>query len=97
MSKQAQEFWTSDEGILIRLEDLSHDFVFKVYNGAVRAYAKDAGFKKFKWISVLGLTTCKYCENQHGRIYRVGQFLPKIPAHVGCNCFWDCLIEAGKL
>lgn len=89
-----EEFWTSDEGILIRLQDLAHDFVFKTFNGAVRGYAKDAGFKKFKWISVLRAGhTCKYCWNQHNRIYRSGQFMPKIPAHIGCECFWDILIE----
>ena len=92
MPKQAQEFWTSEEGILIRLEDLAHDFTFKMYNGAVRAYAKDAGFRVFKWVTAIGAWTCRYCLGQHGREYKVGQFMPKLPAHVKCNCYWDVKI-----
>jgi len=97
MSKQAQEFWSSEEGITIRLQDLSHDFTFKVFNGAIRGYAKDAGFKKFRWITSINNiargVSCSYCKAQNGREYKSGQFLPKMPAHIGCDCFWDILME----
>jgi len=96
MTEKKEEFWTSKEGILIRLEDLSHDFTFKVFNGAVRGYIKDAGFKKFGWVTsednIARGVSCEYCKRQNGKEYKVGQFLPKIPAHIGCDCFWDILI-----
>jgi len=96
MVKQKEEFWLSDKGILIRLEDLSHNFVFKVFNGATRGYVKGAGFKKFRWITseenIARGVSCAYCIKQNRREYKVGQFLPKMPAHLGCDCFWDMLI-----
>lgn len=92
MSEQKEEFWTSKEGILIRLEDLAHDFTFKVYNGATKAYFEDAGFKRFRWVTAVGRWTCKYCLNQNGREYKSGQFIPRIPVHIKCNCFWDILV-----
>jgi len=64
MVKQAQEFWSSEEGIIIRLEDLAHDFTFKTYNHALKAYFKDAGFKRFRWVTAVGKWTCKYCLSQ---------------------------------
>ena len=93
MSEQKEEFWSSEEGILIRLQDLAHDFTFKVFNKAVQAYAKDAGFKKFRWVTVIDKGTCQFCLNQNGKEYKSGQFMPKIPKHVGCRCFLDILIE----
>jgi len=94
MTKQAQEFWLSDEGILIRLEDLAHDFVFQTYNGALKGTFKDAGFKEFIWVAdyTKGNIPCNYCDGQNDRSYRAGMFLPRMPAHVKCKCFWDARI-----
>jgi len=93
MSAATKEFWTSDEGILIRLDDLAHDFSFRVYNGALQGYFAESGFKRFVWVSALMTTTCKYCRGQNGREYRHGQFLPRMPSHQHCVCFWDILME----
>jgi len=88
-----EEFWLSEEGILIRLEDLAHDFSFKTYNGALKANFQEAGFKEFEWVTVIDKDTCNYCDSQAGRRYRIGQFLPKMPAHIKCRCFWDVRME----
>lgn len=39
------------------------------------------------WISTLSLTTCKFCENQHGKIYSIFEFLEiEPPVHDKCGC-----------
>ena len=89
-----EDFWLSDEGILIRLEDIAHDFTFKVYNGAKKWIFKEAGFKKLIWTAdyTAGNVPCIYCDGQNGRPYNIGMFLPKMPAHIKCKCGWDVRI-----
>lgn len=89
----AEEFWLSEEGILIRLHDLAHDVNWRIYNGALQMSYKEAGFKVLVWVSAVDPTTCKYCLSQNGREYRVGQFLPRIPHHINCRCAWDISID----
>ena len=100
MSNEGIEaFWTSEEGMLIRLEDLAHDFVITTYNNATKGHFSEAGIKKLKWVTDIQLKkrggTCAYCLGQHGRIYNTGMFLPRNPAHNHCQCGWDLYIELG--
>jgi len=92
MSEKQKEFWTSDEGIVIRMEDLAHDFTFRTYNGAMKGIFKDAGFKELIWVAVITRGTCNYCDSQNGRRYNIGMFLPRMPAHPHCACGWDVRI-----
>jgi hypothetical protein len=89
----SEEFWSSEKGVLIRIEDLAHDFTFQIYNGALRGSFKDAGFRKFRWATTLDGSTCRYCWDQNGREYNAGMFLPRMPAHPKCRCLWDILIS----
>jgi len=84
-------FWTSDEGIIVRLEDLAEDFAFRIYNGAIKGAFKEAGFRELIWVADYTKATkpCDYCDSQNGRRYHTGMFLPRIPAHPHCNCGWD--------
>jgi len=93
----AGDFWTSDEGILIRLEDLAHDIAFKTYNNAMKGAFKESGIRELIWTSVMDRTVCTYCEYQNGRRYNVGQFLPKLPAHIKCRCGWDARVKEGEV
>ena len=71
------------------------------YNGALRMSYEEAGFKELVWVTnvqfPIGLhrkgSTCELCFSRSGKRYRVGQFLPRIPAHLNCKCYWDVLIE----
>lgn len=88
-----QDFWTSDEGVLIRLEDLAGDFAFKVYNGALLGSFREAGFSKLVWVGVEDDNICDDCFGHSGRVYRSYGFLPKMPRHVRCRCLWDIFVE----
>jgi len=85
----SEEFWTSDKGILIRMEDLAHDFSLRTYNGALKGAFREAGFKELMWVSVIDARTCNYCDSQNGRRYHTGMFLPRMPSHPSCRCMWD--------
>ena len=84
-----EDFWTSEEGITLRLEDLAGDFTMKVYNGALRGSFKEAGFDLLEWVSVIDINTCSACLDLSGRVYRGSGFLPRQPRHPNCRCFMD--------
>jgi hypothetical protein len=88
----AEEFWSSEEGVLIRLEDLSHDFAFRTYNGALLGAFRESGFKTLKWVGVMDAHICEECEDLNGEEYQTNWFLPRMPRHVKCRCFWDVLM-----
>ena len=88
-----EDFWTSDEGILLRLEDLAGDFAFKTYNGALLGRFKEAGFSQLVWVGVEDDKICDDCLDHAGRIYRSYGFLPRMPRHVHCRCLWDIFVE----
>jgi len=84
------EFWDSDKGIALRLEDLAHELNWKVYNNALHMSFKEAGFKGLVWIATyVNNIPCIFCDAHHGRKYRVGQFLPRMPHHIKCKCIWN--------
>lgn len=87
------DFWTSDKGLLLRLDDLAESITWETVNNSLRILASEAGIKNFEWVTEIGPTTCDYCDAQSGRRYRVGQFMPRLPAHVSCRCHWDILTE----
>jgi len=95
MSKDA--YWTSDKGINVRLEDLAEHIAYRTYNNAIQVYAANSEVYRFEWVTSIDESTCNYCDGQSGRRYRKGQFMPQIPAHIGCRCAWDVLLEEIEL
>lgn len=93
----SEGFWSSDQGILMRLEDLSEAVVWQTFNNATQLVGSEAGATMFEWVSEIDEKTCNYCDRQSGRRYRVGQFIPRIPAHPGCRCFWTVYFETGPV
>lgn len=89
----SEQFWSSDEGILLRLEDLSHDFTFKTYNGALKGSFREAGFKSLMWVAVVDKSTCEECLGLNGNTYPAWGFLPKMPRHPHCRCMFDIFME----
>jgi hypothetical protein len=86
------DYWSTDEGIQIRLDFLSHDIVWGGYNEATQLTLRELGEKYIEWATEITLHTCDYCDSQSGRRYRLGQFMPWLPAHPNCKCWW-ALVE----
>jgi hypothetical protein len=93
----SESFWTTDYGILLRLEDLAEAVVWRTINNATQILASEAGAKELVWVTEIDEKTCDYCDGQSGRRYRIGQFLPQIPAHPHCRCHWDVRFEMGTV
>ncbi len=97
MSESIEEYWSSEDGILIRLEDLAHEFTFKTYNRALKGYFQDSGIRKLRWVTSMDNlnrgVSCSICEGRNGKVYKSSQFLPRIPVHIGCGCFWDVEVQ----
>jgi hypothetical protein len=91
--KMSVDFWKSDAGLSARIEMLSEQIIWKSFNNAMQAYAGESGIKVLEWVTMIGPNTCNYCDGQSGRRYRVGQFMPQIPAHPSCRCHWDILVS----
>lgn len=68
---------------------LSEFVVWRTVNNSLQIYGSEAGADEFEWVTDIGAGTCAYCDSQSGRRYKRGQFMPRIPAHYGCKCFWD--------
>ena len=85
--REAQDFWKSLQGLHQRLELLGEDFVFGMQNNALQLLASDNNCA-VEWIGYTDAKTCDYCDSQIGRQYRVGQFIPRLPAHPHCRCSW---------
>lgn len=95
-------FWISEEGIKLRLQGLAEELGWRSFNGALRMSYEEAGFKELVWVTTvkfpIGIhrkgSTCRLCFSRNGKRYRVGQFIPRMPPHNHCECFWDVLVEA---
>lgn len=81
--------WGSDEGLQFRLDMLAHSYSWEVYNEASQDTMRSLGVKHVVWVSEWDERCCNYCFTQDGRVYRLGMFLPTLPNHVFCRCFWD--------
>jgi len=83
------DYWKSPEGIERRVEMLGQDFCYNVVNEALQVYGRKNDVLGWYWIGNIDERTCSYCDSQIGLFYRLGMFLPRLPAHAGCRCGWE--------
>jgi len=75
---------------------IAGDFTFRVNNGATAFYG-DANYAGLQWTGYLDFKTCDICEprilaaEMDGKIYKTGQFIPRLPAHPRCRCTWKLI------
>ena len=94
--KVTPDYWKSFEGIVRRCEMLAESLTFQVVNGALQAFGKESKIKAFVWVTVKDDNVCDICKGYHGNYYRLGQFLPSLPAHAGCRCGWELIPREEK-
>ena len=81
------------EDLLVRLADIGDVIdVRRLPTGALQVYASIFERIEFEWVTQIDERSCDYCDSQSGRIYRFGQFMPEIPAHPNCRCYWRLII-----
>lgn len=89
MSEAAEDYWLTDEGIDERIEMLSEEVFFGTFNKAITVEGKKMGYELFVIKGIWDNRTCDWCAEHNGQQYKAGQFMPDIPQHPGCRCFWD--------
>lgn len=88
-------YWSSEDGITKRLEMLGETLVMDFFNNAVQVQASAFGINDYKMVGpgADDPKICPYCAQYVGRTYRLGQFMPHLPAHIHCRHFWDIHIR----
>ena len=85
----SSNFWTTPEGISMRLEELAESITWQTVNNSIQILGSNAGAVGMEWVTEIDDVTCNYCDGQSGRRYKFGQFLPQCPAHPHCRCHWE--------
>ena len=85
------DFYKTSAGFRKRIDALSEDFTYGLFNNALVAYGEKNKAEHFKWIGNMDARICAYCSRFVGRVYRTGQYLPRLPAHVNCRCNWEII------
>jgi hypothetical protein len=92
--------WSSLELLGVRIDMLAEDLSFKIFNNALKAYASSPELAS----RILGLEwvadyfdpkslPCPVCDGHAGRIWGRGEFMPRMPAHLGCKCSWRVVLR----
>jgi hypothetical protein len=88
-AQESEDYWSTPEGIQVRLDFLGHDVVWSSYNEASQITLRELGASWVEWVTEITPRTCDYCDRQSGRRYHLGQFVPKLPRHPNCRCWWQ--------
>ena len=83
------DYWSTMGGVAMRLEMLGNQIEYGTFNGAVKIVASSIGVFDFMMVGEITPTSCEWCEQHVGRIYRLGQFMPNLPKHPHCAHWWD--------
>ena len=86
---EPEDFWLTTQGLFARLDMLAEGVAWKSFNDATVAGLKALGVSHVEWVADLDERTCGYCIDQNGHRYVLGMFLPELPAHPNCRCYWD--------
>ena len=90
-----EEFWSSSKGLRLRLGYLAEQITLGTYNRAIQVESSVIGINYFVIVGGLILTSCEWCEEHLNRVYRRGQFMPRLPHHPNCIHSWDVVISKG--
>jgi hypothetical protein len=91
---EEENYWKTQAGIQARLDMLGEDFVYGMQNNALQLLASE-NEAAVEWVGYIDNVTCNVCDAQIGRVYRVGQFIPELPAHIHCRCSWRLIPKGG--
>lgn len=93
------DFWTSWQGVLTRLADISHQFTWGSYNATTQEvladYESDPSVpeedkgNKISWATAEDDRVCELCMENEGDYQPDDPLLPMMPAHPICRCVWE--------
>ena len=82
-------YWLSNAGLQRRIQMLVEGMSYRIVNNALQFYGENNDVAGY--LGIPGATNhCTYClQYVIGRYYRRGQFMPGLPAHANCSCFFQ--------
>ena len=95
-----EDFWKSTKGILARLADIAHNFSWGTFNTSTKEFLavleedpsipeEDKG-NVLAWRTMEDDKVCEeICQPNEGEYDPTDAFLPEMPAHVDCRCWWE--------
>jgi hypothetical protein len=84
-----KDFWLTEEGLNTRLEMLAQGVAWSSFNNASLVALKAMGIEEAEWMGEEDDRTCEYCSEHIGEHYRLAAFMPELPTHVNCRCWWE--------
>jgi hypothetical protein len=98
------DFWKTLQGLETRLADLAHNVTWSAANAGTQqtlidldadsqAQTGEKSGNKLHWNIVGDDKTCNICIENEGDYDPVAPFLPYLPQHPLCRCWWS--IEVG--
>ena len=102
MSTVIEDYWKSLKGLLARLADLAHHLTWSSVNTAIKeqfavieddyqATTGEPSGRKLNWTTMGDDLVCDICEGNEGEYELDDDFLPTMPAHVNCRCWWEII------
>jgi hypothetical protein len=90
-------FWGSLKGLLHRIADLAHNLTWASLNAGIRETIgilepedpKTGEKRTLKWVSMGDNRVCDLCLDSEGEYDPDDPFLPVIPSHALCRCWWE--------
>jgi TPP-dependent pyruvate/acetoin dehydrogenase alpha subunit len=83
------DYWTSEQGTIIRLEALAQDLVWGSYNETIVVLAPGVDPNSFLiYQTAEDEDVCEICDGNRGEYDFTETNLPDLPAHVNCRCEW---------
>jgi hypothetical protein len=82
-------YWQTSEGISERLTMLAEHIEWSTFNNAVKVYSTAVGVTEYDIAGQLKKGSCPWCIDHIGRVYRLGQFMPILPRHIGCEHYYS--------
>jgi hypothetical protein len=95
------DFWKTWKGIQTRLADIAHNFTWGTFNAATQQQLlvleadeavppEDKG-NTLSWATMEDDKVCTLCQENAGDYDPAAPFLPTMPAHIDCRCWWDVI------
>ena len=94
---ETPDYWKTLKGLIARLADIAHHLTWSSLNTGVKETVavlepinpETIEPHKLIWMTMEDEKLCPFCEENAGEYDMDAEFIPIIPAHVMCRCWWE--------
>jgi len=90
MLTMSNGFWTTAAGILARLAMFAESLEWGSFNEAIiKISTSQLRNVEFQMMGPTTGNICELCDENVGKVFRLGEFMIDLPAHPNCRHWWD--------